>query len=78
MWNRFLLAVVLWLHSPALFAQGPILLRGVVRDPSGSVIPAAIVEIRGAGGEQRSATNARGEYAIASLVSGRYQIRVVA
>ncbi len=53
-------------------------LHGVVSDPSGAVVPGAVVQLRGAGGEQRQTTNVAGEYNFPTVRSGKYLLRVIA
>ena len=59
-------------------------LRGTVTDPSGAVVPGALIQLRGQlrgpgpGREQRARTGNTGQYAFPSLVPGTYQIRVTA
>ena len=47
----------------------------LVQDPSQAVIPNATVTIRGPAGEQRAATNERGEAFFYNLTLGDYRIR---
>ncbi len=60
---------------PLLFGQS---LEGTVTDPSGAVVPVALIQLRGPDGEKRQATDAKGHYAFPSLPRGKYQIRVIA
>ena len=53
-------------------------LHGVVTDPSAAVVPGALVQLRGPGGEQRQTTNVSGEYSFPSLRPGKYLVRVIA
>jgi len=53
-------------------------LHGVVTDPSGAVVPGALVQVRGPGGEQRQTTGGSGEYSFPSLRGGKYLVRVIA
>ena len=55
----------------------PSSLKGVVTDPSGALVPDALVQLRGPGGEQRVKTNASGEYTFPSLPAGKYLVRVI-
>src|SRR5947208_14086755 len=50
-------------------------LRGVVTDPSGALVPGALVQLRGPGGEQRAKTDMSGQYAFPSLHPGKYLVR---
>src|SRR5258708_1467602 len=52
-------------------------LRGVVTDPSGALVPEALVQLRGPGGEQRAKTDISGQYAFPSLRPGQYLVRVI-
>src|SRR5438128_4527559 len=52
-------------------------LRGVVTDPSGALVPGALVQLRGPGGEQRSTTDISGQYSFPSLRPGKYLVRVI-
>src|SRR5216684_1193232 len=52
-------------------------LRGVVTDPSGALVPDALVQLRGPGGEQRAKTDISGEYAVAVIRPGKYVVRVI-
>jgi hypothetical protein len=56
-------------------AQTPSL-QGVVTDPSGALVPSAVVQLRGPGGEQRKTTSGTGQYSFPSLQPGKYQVRV--
>src|ERR1700676_1471809 len=55
----------------------PASLHGVVTDPSGAVVPGALVQLRGPGGEQRSSTDQSGTYVFPSLRPGKYLVRVI-
>src|SRR5580704_1099815 len=52
-------------------------LRGVITDPSGAIVPGALVQLRGPGGEQRSNTDQTGQYVFPSLRPGKYLVRVI-
>lgn len=71
--------VAVCLLSPAYsqVSSGPSL-RGTISDPSGALVPSALVQLRGPGGEQRTQTDAQGQYIFATLRPGKYQIRVIA
>ncbi len=74
------LLVCLYLVAPAGTAQnvaGPAL-RGTVTDPSGALVPGALVQLRGPGGEQRQTTGVDGLYNFANLRAGKYTVRVIA
>src|SRR5271154_6998021 len=53
-------------------------LRGTVTDPSGALVPGALIQLRGPGPEQRATSDDRGQYSFASLQPGKYTIRVIA
>jgi hypothetical protein len=53
-------------------------LHGVITDPSGALIPGALIQLRGPGGEQRQSTNGSGEYSFPTLRPGKYLLRVIA
>src|ERR1035441_4091950 len=74
------LLLCLWTLAPAGTAQtanGPAL-RGTVTDPSGALVPGALVQLRGPGGEQRKTTGDDGQYAFPALNAGKYTVRVIA
>ena len=52
-------------------------LKGVVTDPSGALVPGALVQLRGPGGEQRAKTDMSGLYSFPSLRPGKYLVRVI-
>ncbi|MDD5541613.1 MAG: carboxypeptidase-like regulatory domain-containing protein [Acidobacteriia bacterium] len=72
----FLLAYVAAV-TPAQSAAFPSL-HGVVTDPSGALVPGALVQLRGPGGEQRKTTDDRGRYDFPKLLAGKYLVRVIA
>ena len=53
-------------------------LSGTVTDPSGATVPGAIVQLRGAGREQRARTGNAGQYRFPSLAPGKYRVRILA
>ncbi|MBV9146983.1 MAG: carboxypeptidase regulatory-like domain-containing protein, partial [Acidobacteria bacterium] len=60
-------------------AQGTGTLRGKVADPSGAVVPGAVVTLKSATGETRSASSgADGSYAVNGLSAGQYSMSVSA
>jgi hypothetical protein len=74
------LLLCLWSLAPAGTAQtanGPAL-RGTITDPSGALVPGALVQLRGPGGEQRKTTGGDGQYAFPLLKAGKYNVRVIA
>lgn len=56
----------------------PVSLHGVVTDPSGSLVPGAVVQLRGSGGQQIARTDGDGRYTFPSLKPGAYKVRVLA
>jgi len=58
-------------------ANGPAL-RGTITDPSGALVPGALVQLRGPGGEQRKTTGEDGTYSFTVLRAGKYNLRVIA
>ncbi len=73
---RTILALALSLAWAAAQAP-PASLHGVVTDPSGAVVPGALVQLRGPAGEQRATTDQSGQYAFPSLRPGKYLVRVI-
>ena len=72
-----LLLLVLWGAASSL-AQNSIL-RGVVTDESGAVVPNATVTLSGPGGAEKTATTGRdGAYAFAGLTTGDYTVQASA
>ena len=74
------LLLCLWTLAPAGTAQtgdGPAL-RGTITDPSGALVPGALVQLRGPGGEQRKTTGGDGQYSFPLLKAGKYNVRVIA
>jgi hypothetical protein len=78
--NKFRFGVVACIVALAtiLSAQTPatLSLRGVIKDPSGSLIPNAVVQLSGPGGEQKKSTGVDGAYAFSPLAPGKYNLRV--
>jgi hypothetical protein len=63
----------------AIFADAQIAsLRGTVTDPSGALVPGALVQLRGPGPEVRATSDDKGQYSFASLPPGKYTVRVIA
>ncbi len=60
------------------FAQTPVSLHGTVTDPSGALVPGALVQLRGPGPELRATSDDKGQYSFAALQPGKYTIRVIA
>ena len=65
--------------SAAMFAQSTGSLRGKITDPTGAVIPGAVVTARSSTGQTGSATSGGdGSYAINGLAPGQYSVSVLA
>src|SRR3954468_15190097 len=65
--------------SGAMFAQSNGSLRGKVTDPTGAVIPGAVVTAKSSVGQSGSATSGGdGSYAINGLAPGQYSVSVSA
>lgn len=77
--RSFTLSVLSFLiYSSVMFAQTGVV-RGKVTDPSGAVIPNAVVTVKSASGQQISATSGGdGQYQIKGLASGQYTVSVSA
>jgi len=78
-----LFALILFVASfnapDGLRAQSaPASLHGTITDPSGALVPEALVQLRGVGGEQRRTTDTSGQFTFPTLVSGKYNVRVIA
>lgn len=65
----------LWMASAQTVAPS---LRGTVTDPSGALVPEAMVQIVGGGAQQRVSTGQDGTYSIPNLRPGKYTIRFIA
>src|ERR1039457_7193003 len=79
---NYLLALAIFLPTAGCLLEaqtvsGPSL-NGVVTDPSGALVPGALIQLRGPGGEQRKATDGSGRYSFLSLRPGKYLVRVIA
>jgi hypothetical protein len=73
------LILALFCFATAVLAQTPaVTLQGVVTDPSGALVPGALVQLRGPGPEQRATTDTTGHYNLPSLSPGKYTVRVIA
>src|SRR5271155_3534154 len=70
--------LTLFVYSLLLQAQTPPSLRGTVTDPSGALVPGALVQLRGPGAEQRATSDDKGQYSFISLQPGKYNVRVIA
>ena len=66
---RSMTAVLLFLGSAWAQTAPQASLKGVVTDPSGALVPDALVQLRGPGGERRAKTDVSGQYAFPSLAS---------
>ncbi len=66
--------------AAASYAQDstPPALRGTVTDPSGARIPGAVVQWSSPGVQLQATTDARGQYAFATLKPGKYSVWAVA
>ncbi|SPE33247.1 Cna B domain protein [Candidatus Sulfopaludibacter sp. SbA6] len=79
--KRKLSLLILWLAAMgAALAQTPAApaLHGTITDPSGALVPSALIQLRGPGGEQRRFTDGAGQYSFPSLRPGKYTVRVLA
>lgn len=74
----FMLALALSAGVVLAQAPAPTSLHGTVTDPSGALVPDALVQLRGPGGEQRIKTDSTGQYSFPSLRPGKYLVRVIA
>lgn len=76
----FVICVFSLLASSMLQAQpaAGASLHGTITDPSGALVPEALVQLRGPGGEQRRTTDSSGQYSFPSLANGKYNVRVIA
>jgi hypothetical protein len=67
------------MFATALSAQTTAVLRGAILDPSGAVIPNAVLDLSGPNGMQQSAaTNETGSFSFMGLAAGEYTIRATA
>src|SRR5579859_7692391 len=70
-----LLPLLLLALLPALHAQPAAILRGVITDESGAVIPGAKVTVSNAAGPVKSVVSGdNGDYSIAGLAPGKYTV----
>ena len=76
--KQVLLLLSLLLSSISAHAQSTSSLRGTVTDPSGAVIPDAVVTISSAenGAIRRNSTDANGEYSFLQVLPGTYKLTV--
>jgi hypothetical protein len=63
-------AIILQAQTPSL--------HGSITDPSGALVPGALVQLRGSGPEQRATSDDKGQYSFSALQPGKYTIRVIA
>ncbi|MEO8049951.1 MAG: carboxypeptidase regulatory-like domain-containing protein [Acidobacteriota bacterium] len=76
--NCAVLFLLILCSTAALLAQNSIL-RGVVTDESGAVVPNATVTLSGPGGvEKRAATGGNGAYSFAGMTAGNYAVQASA
>src|SRR5213595_628345 len=74
--SAIVVSLAVWVIS--LAAQTPsAALKGIVTDPSGALVPGALVQLRGPGGEQRAKTDMSGQYSFPSLRPGKYLVRMI-
>jgi hypothetical protein len=66
------------LSALAQTASRPASLQGTITDPSGALVPQALVQLRGPGGEHRARTDDSGKYTFSTLPAGKYNVRVIA
>ncbi|MBI4910282.1 MAG: TonB-dependent receptor [Acidobacteria bacterium] len=73
--TRFVCSLAL---AAAAFAQTDprLTVQGTVTDPSGALVPAASVSLRGPGGNQSTKTDATGKYSFTVPRDGNYTLRV--
>ena len=78
--RRFFFPILLALGlSNASFAQGAANLRGTVSDPSGAVVPGAVITLKSAAGKTTTATSGGdGTYQVKGLDPGQYSVSVAA
>src|SRR5580704_15432082 len=74
-----ILTLMVWCLALLLRAQAPTAsLRGTVTDPSGALVPGALVQLRGQGPEHRATTDGNGQYSFIALPAGKYTVRIIA
>ena len=78
MMRLLLLAIVLVSTSGPAIAQTTGVLKGLIMDSEGAVIPKAKVELKSTAIEQQKYTNSLGEYSFAAVPIGHYRLRVTA
>src|SRR5262245_26898691 len=72
------IVLILVSTSPGVFAQGVGALTGVVTDPSGAVVPGALVKLTNTGTlvPSNATTNGAGVYNLPGQPIGTYELRV--
>jgi hypothetical protein len=75
---RNLIALTLFLLACAAAQTSTSSLQGLITDPSGAVVPGAVVQLRGGGPEQRASSDNVGHYSFPQIRPGKYTIRVIA
>ena len=77
---KFVLVVSLWVGccTNGLAQPATPAIHGVVTDPSGALVPGAVIQLRGPGGERRATTNEQAQYDFPSLQAGKYTLRAIA
>ena len=76
--RQILLSLLFVMWAPAMFAQGTGSITGTVRDNTGAVVPKADVVLTDIGTKNslRTTTNADGEYLVAAIPPGNYDLSV--
>jgi hypothetical protein len=72
----FILTGTLLLTTPLAAQPAPGILRGVLTDTSGAVIPAAVVSLTSGNARRTATTQTDGSYTFVGLAAGEYTIRV--
>jgi len=67
----YLCLLLFGVAAGALAQDAPPTLRGTITDPSGALVPGAMVQVRGPGGDRRAAADSLGHYTIDSLRPGK-------
>ena len=75
---RFVSLLALSAGAFCAFAQSTALLRGVITDPQGAVVPSAAVTLTNTstGFNRQTITNPQGEYQFLQVVPGTYRVTV--
>src|SRR6266478_9594174 len=73
-------SLCIFLFTANLMAGTTGSISGTIKDPSGAVIPGAIVSVTNTamGITRRTSADTKGDYAFGTLVVGRYDLEVVA